>query len=94
MIILNKENGNTGSFYIQENGNNLAEIVYKKEKNKMVIEHTGVDESLRGKNIGFDLVEKTVELAREQHLKIIPVCKFAEKIIERHKQFQDVLYVS
>ncbi|MDB5246746.1 MAG: acyl-CoA acyltransferase [Segetibacter sp.] len=94
MIILNKENGSTGSFYIKENGKELAEIVYRKEKDKIVIEHTEVDESLRGKNIGFDLVEKTVEYAREQRLKVQPDCKFAEKIIERHQQFHDVLYVS
>ena len=93
MIILNKENGSTGSFYINENGQDLAEIVYTKEKDKMVIEHTEVDESLRGKNIGFDLVEKAVEYAREQHLKVQPDCRFAKKIIERHQQFHDVLYV-
>lgn len=94
MIILNKENGNTGSFYIQENGKEVAEIVYKKEEGKLIIEHTEVDEFFRGKNIGFELVEKAVGFARAEQLKVVPVCKFAKKIIERHEQFRDVLYVS
>ena len=66
-------------------------MVYRKEKDRMVIEHTEVDESLRGRDVGLQLVENGVEYAREQHLKIVPLCEFAKKVIERHKELQDVL---
>lgn len=91
MIILHREDGNEGAFYIEEKGKELAEMTYSKEKGKMVIQHTEVNKSLRGKNIGFQLVEQGVEYARKTHLKIVPVCKFAKKVIERNKQFADVL---
>jgi predicted GNAT family acetyltransferase len=91
MIILHKENENEGTFYIQGKEQPLAEMVYTKEKDKMVIQHTEVDELLRGKNIGFQLVEQGVEYARDANLKIVPLCKFAKKIIEGHKAFQNVL---
>lgn len=91
MMILHKEDANEGAFYLEENGERLAEMVYTKEKDRMIIQHTEVDESLRGKNIGFELVEHAVEYAREANLKIVPLCPFAKKIIERHKEFQDVL---
>ncbi len=60
MIIQHKEDGNEGMFYIEQNGEELAEMTYTVEKGKMVIRHTEVDESLRGKNIGFELVKQGV----------------------------------
>ena len=91
MTILQREDKNEGVFYLEENGDTLAEMVYKKENDKMIIQHTEVDESLRGKNIGFQLVERGVNYAREAHLKIVPLCTFAKKVIERNKQFADLL---
>jgi len=91
MTILHREGNNEGVFYLEENGEALAEMVYKKEKGKMIIQHTEVDESLKGKNIGFQLVERGVDYAREAHLKIVPLCTFAKKVIERNKQFADLL---
>ncbi len=91
MIIQHKENSNKGAFYIERNGETVAEMVYRMEKDRMVIEHTEVDETLRGQNVGFQLVENGVEYAGEQHLKIVPLCAFAKKVLERHKELQDVL---
>jgi len=91
MTILHREDKNEGVFYLEENGETLAEMVYKKENGKMIIQHTEVDESLKGKNIGFQLVERGVNYAREAHLKIVPLCTFAKKVIERNKQFADIL---
>jgi predicted GNAT family acetyltransferase len=91
MLIQHKEDGNEGVFYIEQNGEELAEMTYTLENGKMVIDHTEVDESLRGKNIGHQLVEHGVEYAREQHLKVLPVCEYAKSVIERTKNFRDVL---
>ena len=91
MTILHREDKNEGVFYIEENGEALAEMVYKKEQGIMIIQHTEVDDSLRGKNIGFQLVEQGVNYAREAQLKIVPLCTFAKKVIERNKQFADIL---
>ena len=91
MIILQKEDASEGAFYVEENGETLAKMVYTKEKDRIIIQHTEVDESLRGKNVGFQLVEHSVEYAREKHLKIVPLCRFARKVIDRHQVFQDVL---
>lgn len=91
MLILQKEENNKGSFYIEEEDNQLAEMTYSIEKDRMIIDHTEVDESLRGNNVGFQLVENGVNYAREKNLKIIPLCRFARKVIESTEGFQDVL---
>lgn len=92
MQIQHKRTGNFGIFYIEENGENIAEMTYKiKDENTMIIKHTEVDEKLRGKNIGLQLVEDGVEFARSEHLKVVPECVFAKSVFDRKKELQDVL---
>ncbi|MFV2647401.1 GNAT family N-acetyltransferase [Escherichia coli] len=43
-----------------------------------IIEHTDVDESLKGQGIGKRLVAKVVEKMRREKRKIIPLCPFAK----------------
>ena len=91
MLVLHNEDETMGKFFVEQDGELLAEMTYAKEPGRMIIEHTEVDESLRGQNIGLQLVESGIEYAREQRLKIIPLCKFAKKVIEERAEFQDVL---
>ena len=91
MIILQEEDNDKGAFYIEERGNRLAEMDYHIDKGRMVIDHTEVDESLRGRNIGFSLVERGVEYATEKHYRIIPFCTYAKKVIESTDRFKAIL---
>ena len=50
-----------------------------------------VDEQLRGKNVGFQLVSHAVEYARRHHYKITPVCLFAKSVFDKKPDFADVL---
>ena len=92
MEIQRKENGNQGEFYIEENGEQVASMTYKKSgEDKIIIDHTEVDESLQGKGIGKDIVEAGVEYARQNNLKIVPACPFAKKVIDDAPEFQNIL---
>ena len=83
MVIKNKQVGSKGMFYVGDDGNIVAELVYTMAApDKMVIEHTEVDESLKGKNVGLELV----------NIKIVPLCPFAKSVIARRPEMQDVLY--
>ncbi len=92
MKIQREEHGSKGAFYIEQNGDWVAEMTYKKEgARKIVIDHTEVDESLRGKGIGENLVEEVVKYARENNLLIKPDCPFVKKILESSEDYEDVL---
>ncbi len=92
MKINKKESDGKGKFFIEENGKQIALMTYKKSgADKIVIEHTEVDESLQGEGIGNDLVEAGVKFARENDLKIVATCPFAKKVIDETPEFQDVL---
>lgn len=91
MNIQHKEGQKHSMFFIEEDGKKVAEIVYSYGgDNTIIIEHTEVDESLQGKNIGYELVHKTVEYAREKGLKIKPLCTFAKAVFDKKPEFEDV----
>ncbi|HRI79401.1 MAG TPA: GNAT family N-acetyltransferase [Cyclobacteriaceae bacterium] len=80
-----------GTFFIEENGQRLGEMVFSKYPDRILIEHTEVNEALQGKNAGKQLVAAGVEYARKNNLKVVPLCPFARKVFERVKEYGDVL---
>lgn len=91
MQIQHDEHGRKGAFFIDEDGEWIAELTYFKMNGTMTIDHTEIDEKLRGEGIGQDLVKAAVEYARANGLKVNPVCPYARRIIEKTPELQDVL---
>lgn len=93
MDIQRDEHGRNGAFYIDEDGEWIAEMTYVRSHDgkTITIDHTQVDEKLRGQGVGEKLVETAVKYARENGLKIKPFCPYTRKVIERTPEFQDVL---
>ena len=93
MLIQQKQDGSKGSFYVEENGNTLAEMTYSMTGAElMIIDHTEVSDELRGKNAGYQLVHAAVEYARASHMKILPLCPFANSVFKKKaEEFGDVL---
>lgn len=83
----------TNRFYLEDaNGNVTAEITFTPPHNGLlIIDHTGVDESLRGQGVAQKLVKAVVDKARAENLKVIPLCPFAKLQFERNEQYRDVL---
>jgi predicted GNAT family acetyltransferase len=59
--------------------------------NKISIDHTEVSPVYEGKGIGHSLVKEAVRYAREQHLKIKPMCWFVKLVLTRNPEFKDIL---
>ena len=59
---------------------------------KLVIEHTVVNPAYEGNGIGKRLVFAVVDYARDNQLKILPVCTFAKVVFDKTPEIQDVLF--
>ncbi|HVS91610.1 MAG TPA: GNAT family N-acetyltransferase [Mucilaginibacter sp.] len=91
MEIKQEEHPGAGAFYLEEDGNRLGEMRYLIRHGVMNIYHTGVDPSLKGRNMGHKLVEAGVNYARQIEIKILPTCPFARSVFERTEAFRDVI---
>jgi len=92
MSIQHKTGGTKGEFFIEKNGYAQAKITYSKLGNtQIIVDHTEVSDSFKGEGLGKKLVAHVVQHARNNNLKLIPLCPFAKAIIERDQSLQDVL---
>lgn len=92
MLIQHKKAGSKGMFFVEQDGNILAEMVYTQPSaDKMIIEHTEVSEQLRGQKVGNQLVAAAVDYVRKQGIRIIPLCPFANAVFKKTTEYQDVL---
>ena len=86
MEIKQQQTAIKGSFYVESPTKTLAEMDYPMaNKNLMIINHTEVDDSLKGKNVGYQLVNAAVDFARLNHLKIFPLWPFANAVMKKRK---------
>ncbi len=80
-------------FIVKANGVQIGEVDYKYHGDKVIIiTHTGVEKEWSGNNLGFELVTRVVNFAKENDLKIIPMCPFARREFTRTPEFQEVEY--
>jgi predicted GNAT family acetyltransferase len=84
MEILQRDDESKGTFYVEEKSKKLAEMTYVwTGTTRIIIDHTEVNETLKGKGIGKQLVTKAVNFAREKSIKIIPLCSIAKSWFNR-----------
>ncbi|WP_315389795.1 GNAT family N-acetyltransferase [uncultured Stenotrophomonas sp.] len=69
----------------------LALLDYQIKRKRMVITHTEVPEPIEGRGIAGELTRVALRFARDNKLKVVPACAYAERFFERHAEYQDLL---
>ena len=89
--IKQKETDGKGMFFIEGNDGIIAELTYTKEDDGvMVLDHSETIPEMTGKGLASRLVKHSVDYARENNLKIDPICEYAAKQFERHEEYQEI----
>ncbi|MDX2011900.1 MAG: GNAT family N-acetyltransferase [Myxococcaceae bacterium] len=88
------ESGTHGAFFVERDGERVAEMTYSKtpDGKRLIIDHTDVSESLKGQGVGKQLVAAAVAWARRDGLAVMPLCPFAKATFDKTPEFQDVLW--
>lgn len=74
------------NIYLKDNNKVVASISFEQIDNDTYnINHTYVDESLRGQGIASTLVEKAVKEIKRRGKKVVASCSYAKKWLERNK---------
>ncbi len=89
--IKHKESDSRGMFYMEDDSGITSELTYAKQDNGiLVVDHTETRPELEGKGLASQLLKKIVEFARENELKIDPLCPFAEVKFDETPEYKDV----
>ena len=77
----------TGRIYaVGEDGKLLAEVTFPEKDGIAQINHTFVDESLRGQGVAGKLLEEVSQRLRKEGKKAVPICSYAVKC-RKHPEY-------
>ncbi len=76
---------------MEKAGKRLAELTYTVAGSRVILDHTSVDDSLRGTGAGRELVKAAVEWARANDRRLIPLCPYARSVFDKTPEYRDVL---
>jgi len=89
-VIRHERAGHKGAFVWEQDGQRLAEMTYSVAGSRVIIDHTHVDDVLRGKGAGAQLVRAAVDWARAENVKLLPLCPFAKSVFDKTPEYADV----
>ena len=91
MNVEHEAQGHRGAFFVTQEGKRLAELTYTVAGTRVILDHTDVDDALRGTGAGTKLVAAAVDWARKEKRQLLPLCPFARSVFDKTPEFRDVL---
>jgi uncharacterized protein len=88
--IVHEHSDHRGAFVILSNGKRMASLTYTVAGSYIILDHTQVDDALRGTGAGGKLVKAAVEWARAEHQRLMPLCPFAKSVFDKTPAYADV----
>ncbi|MFL2099458.1 GNAT family N-acetyltransferase [Desemzia sp. FAM 23991] len=87
------EKGDNRFYKNDESGKMIAEITYiPSGEDKVLVDHTFVDPSLRGQGVAEQLVDRTVQEMETEGKKMVAVCPYVVSLFERKSdKYQDII---
>jgi predicted GNAT family acetyltransferase len=77
------DNPQAARFELEADGH-LAELVYERHGDRLVLVHTGVPEELGGRGLGGQLVSAAIDEAAAKGLTIVARCPYAKHWLQTH----------
>lgn len=86
------KHGSNRIYLENEEGKMIAEVTFPDVTEKVVnINHTFVDDSLRGQGIAGRLMEEVVKYLKDNNKKARLTCSYAIMWFEKNKQYRDLI---
>lgn len=84
-------NEDASQFEIQVDGQ-LAIAQYVRTDQWITFTHTETPAELQGQGVASRLIRGALQYARAQGLRVVPRCPFVAEYIQRHPEFQDLVW--
>lgn len=88
-LIERADQGGKGRLVLRRDGAEADLTWVVAAPDRVIADHTGVADALRGTGAGQALVARLVEIARAEGFAIVPQCPFVEAMRKRHPDWAD-----
>jgi predicted GNAT family acetyltransferase len=88
-----RNNKKLSVFEFKTNGD-LAKVMYAKRNDILYLNYALVPSQLRGQGIGAEMMEAVLKYARENTLKVVPICSYTVRYMNSHREWEDLIYES
>ena len=78
-------------FYLEESGKESYVKYMMEDSHTINILKVFVHPELRNKGLAGKLAKAALDYAKENNLKVIPTCSYAEYFISKNKEYEDLL---
>jgi predicted GNAT family acetyltransferase len=78
-------------YEVTVDGERAGFTVYLDERHQRIFFHTEIEERFAGRGLGSRLIAGALADTRAAGLRIVPVCPFVARYVERHHEVDDVL---
>ncbi|MGV0946934.1 GNAT family N-acetyltransferase [Empedobacter falsenii] len=79
-----------GAFVVLDGDKKAGEMAYVWAGNdKIIIDHTEVDEAYGGQGVGKNALLALVDWVRKDNIKVIPLCPFAKAQFDKNPEIRD-----
>lgn len=69
----------------------MAVIEYSVQPGILSLNHVEIPEALSGKGVASEMIEKVLLQIEQRGLKVIPVCPFIKKYIQKHPEWESII---
>ncbi len=92
MEVKRVDDGKRGGFVAVDDEQQAGLMTYTwAGSDKIIIDHTEVEPAFKGKGVGKEMLMTAVAYARENGVKIMPLCPYAKSVFDRTPEIRDVL---
>lgn len=91
MELVHEDGESKGGFYLRDGDATLGEMTYSKAgEDRLIFDHTWVDDSLRGQGRARQLLDAAMVWVRTTGRKVVPLCPYVKAQFDKDESLADL----
>ena len=76
---------------VDDSGAVAGFATYRRHDDRIVFQHTEVDDAYEGQGVGSTLAKAALDAERHEGRRVVPQCPFIKSYIDRHAEYADLV---
>jgi predicted GNAT family acetyltransferase len=86
-----RDNPDRSRFEILVDGELAGLATYRVRDGTVIVTHSEIDPSFRGRGLAGELARQTLDTLRERGDRVVPACPYFAKYVAEHPEYDDII---